>query len=409
MEVIRKVIKQTSWQVFGKALSSLSTILILGLLSRNYGKEGVGLYTLALTYLNFFYLFADLGLNGYVLSRLSEHHEEANKLFNFRLAWGLILGLTSILILPFFPFNSFDFSQAILIGATSVVCFGLLNSFNLIFQKHLNYERSIISSSLGILALTLTTLLLINIKAPVPFLLIGPAVGWIINVMVADILVEKFYKFRVSKLDFKYPFATLKNAWAVSATLLINTVYFRIDTFILSSLKPLADVGIYNLAYSVFQTILVIPTFIMNAFYPKMLKTYEENFKKFTTHIYMATVLMFILGVLVTVSLWISTPLIISVIGGEGFLGSKEVLRILSVSMPAFFLSALYIWVFMTLKRYKVMMIIYIIGFIFNLVLNLKLIPVYSFYGASVVTVLSEYLILVMQMVFLSFLFQTKR
>ena len=95
---------------------------------------------------------------------------------------------------------------------------------------------------------------------------------------------------------------------------------------------------------------------------------------------------------------------IINIITGGGFTGAAESLRILSLGFPAYFVTALFIWVLVAKKRYKLMLGIYVIGAIFNLLANWLYIPQSSFYAASWITIASEYLILFLQLVSLRFI-----
>lgn len=70
MQKIIKITQQTGWQLVFKAVTTSSGFIILGIVSRVYGEGGVGNFTLALTYLAFFYVLADFGFNGYILRRL---------------------------------------------------------------------------------------------------------------------------------------------------------------------------------------------------------------------------------------------------------------------------------------------------------------------------------------------------
>lgn len=67
MKSLVKIFQQTFWQILGKIVTSFSTFIILGLVARNYGKEGTGIFTLVLTYLSIFYILADFGFNAHVL------------------------------------------------------------------------------------------------------------------------------------------------------------------------------------------------------------------------------------------------------------------------------------------------------------------------------------------------------
>lgn len=401
MELIKKITKQTSWQIFGKIASSASTLIILGLITRNYGKEGTGLYTLATTYLAFFYLAADLGLNGFFLPKAEKNKDEISRLFLFRLFWSILLVFLCNLLLPFLPFSNGIFNELVLIGSLTIIFSSLFQTFNLVFQLRLSYGRSVIASSLGSLTAVPVAYYLVSNQFSVSALALIFVSGWFVNCMVGLLLVNNFYRFRIVTENFRGYTKELISVWPVSLTLLLNTVYFRIDSFILSSAKSFSDVGVYNLAYSVFQALLTVPTFIMNAFYPLMLKELDKGLASFKKIILRACLIMFSIGVLGGILTIVFSPIAVLFLAGKEFSDSVAALKILAFSIPAFFTSAVLIWVFMALKKYHTMLAVYTAGLFANLILNLIYIPKFSYIAASWVTVVSEYLILSLQVVIL--------
>ena len=171
----------------------------------------------------------------------------------------------------------------------------------------------------------------------------------------------------------------------------LNVVYFRVDSFLLAYFRNISDVGIYNIAFSIFQTALVFPAFIMNAYYPMMLKSLKQ--------IRVIGLILLVIAGLGSLLTFLLAPLLVPILTGGGFEGSVESLQILSLGFPAFFLSSLMMWILVTKNRYKVMLAIYGIGLLVNIVLNLIYIPSGSFIAASWITVLCEYLILTLQVV----------
>jgi O-antigen/teichoic acid export membrane protein len=342
-----------------------------------------------------------LGLNAFVLPRLSDRPQDANKLFNFRLLLSLGLVLIANLVVNFMPFHSPAFNKAVLIGSFSIIASGIFNSCNLIFQKNLRYDRSIIASSLGSLTIIPVVFCLSSINLPAEYLIIGSLLGWITIALLAMLLLNNSLTFNIKKIDLGFA-KKLLAAWPISLTLLLNVVYFRIDTFILSKYFSFAEVGIYNLSYQVFQSILVLPTFIMNSFYPILVASHNESQNKFFKQVKISVLLLFVIAIFGSILTYFLSPVIISLIAGQnGFAGSIESLRILSFSFPAFFVSSILMWTMVTLKRYKLMMAIYFLGLLANFFLNLYFIPRYSYIASSWVTGISEYLILVLQIAFL--------
>lgn len=397
MNHLTKIFQQTLWQVLGKVVTSLSTFIILGLVARNYGTLGTGIFTLALTYLAIFYLLADFGFNAHVLRKIksqkSKIRSEWNKLFGTRILWSGVLLILAVGLLPFWPFATPEFSTAVLLGSLAIVASSVFVTCNLIFQRELKYNLSVIASSLGTLISLAAFIILIVLKLPIPWLLVAHLIGWIAIALGALVSVRKFASKVLPVFDFQYTFSLFKESWPIAATLSLNVLYFRADSFMIAYFKSVSDAGVYNVAYSVFQSALVLPTFIMNAYYPLMLKSLGKV--KFMG---LGLLGISFIGTVVTI---IFAPAIIRFLTGGGFAGSQESLQILSLGFPAYFLSALLMWLLILRGQYKAMFLLYMSGLIFNLAFNLLYIPQYSYFAASWITVISEYFILFLQIVVL--------
>lgn len=387
MEVLTKVLRQTSWQLAGKVVSSVSTVIVLGIIARNYHEAGTGIFTLSITYLSIFNLLGDFGFNAHVLR---QEKSDWQKLLGSRIIWSLTLAVVAILLLITLPFNSSDISKAVLIGGLAIVGSSIFTTCNLIFQSKHRYDLSVLATSIGTifslgLYVWLTTQFL-----PVPFLLSAYLTGWLLTALVSLFLVKRFLPSILPLFDIHYSVNLFKESWPIAATLALNVIYFRVDAFIVSFYHGITAAGIYNVAYSLFQTALVLPTFVMNAYYPLMLKSLSKIKL-------MGVILLSIAGI-GTLLTQILAPSLINLLTGGGFSGGAESLRILSLSFPAFFASSLLMWIMITKGKYKSMLVIYTFGLLFNLILNFYFVPSFSYIGASYTTVISEYLILTLQL-----------
>ncbi|MBI2020426.1 oligosaccharide flippase family protein [Candidatus Daviesbacteria bacterium] len=393
MPNLLKISQQTLWQVLGKVVTSLSTFIILGLVARNYGEEGTGIFTLALTYLAIFYLLGDFGFNAHVLRRVKSLElrvkAEWQKLLGTRIIWSVVLIFVAVGLLPFWPFATAPFSQAVLFGSLAIMASAIFVTCNLIFQSKLRYDLSVLASSFGTIFGLGIFAYLIFLQLPIPLLLLAHLLSWLMIALVALFLIYKLAKTALPIYDIPYTKHLFKASWPIATTLALNVVYFRADAFILAYFKSGSEVGIYNLAFSVFQTALVLPTFIMNAYYPLMLKSLRG--------IKLVGLGLLGLSSAGTILTFIFSPTIIQILTGGGFSGSTISLQILSLGFPAYFLSALIMWILVTRGQYQQMLLVYGLGLVINLSLNFIYIPKYSFYAASWITVISEYLILFLQ------------
>ena len=405
LKTVKIVSGQTGWQLFGKVLSSLSTLFLLSVISRFYGEFGTGVYTLAITYLAFFNLIADLGMNAYGIRFLERSDDVFNKLLSFRFVLSIFLTIFS-LVGAFLFFSDRNVFLAISFGSLSIISSAIYVSANMVFQSKLRYDLSIIGSTLSSFVSALFIIVIIYFIAPVSYLTIGHSIGWILCALVAIFLVRRFLT-----LHFIIDRSFIKNMffenWPVSLTMVLNIVYFRIDTFILSSYRGLTDVGVYNFSYQFFSNALVVPTFMMNALYPLFLKAFKESRSSFFRLLLKASLIMGSVGLFGSILTYFVAPHLLPLIAGEGrFVDSVYVLQILAFSFPAFFLSAVFMWAMVTVSLYKKMFVIYLIGLIVNFILNINIIPTYSYLGAAWVTVICEYLILLSQAIILLWYFK---
>lgn len=403
MQQFLKVTQQTSWQILGKIISSAASFIILALIARNYGEADTGIYTLTLAYLTIFYWISDLGLNAIVLQKISSGAKiiQWNKLLGARFIWSVVLATVSIIMLPFLPFTTPDFFQAVLLGALTIIGVAIFTSVNLIFQWKLRYDLSIIASSIGSILLVALIIWFVFTKISIPFLLAPHVISWFVVVVLALFLASKFVPKIMPIFDLGYTHSLIKNSWAVSLSLLFNLIYFRLDAFILAYFRGPFEVGIYNLPYSVFQAVLTVPIFIMNSFYPMMLVSLKANLNKFYIQIRKSFLILLGLSLLASFVVYFFSHIIIKTLVGSGFEGSVTSLQVLSFGFPAYFLSALLMWVMITLKMFKKLLFVYGIGLIFNLMVNLIFIPQYSYLAAAWITGISEYLILILQLMIL--------
>ncbi|MBI2600545.1 oligosaccharide flippase family protein [Candidatus Daviesbacteria bacterium] len=400
-----KITQQTLWQLVGKAVTSFSTLLILSFITRFYGEVGTGVLTLVLAYLGFFTIAVDLGFNAYLMPQLLENYQLVwRKLFGLRILVAVFLAVIAIFGIFFFPNYDPLVYQLVLIGAAGALAQpAFFITANAIFQSKLRYDLSIISSSLGSLVTLILVILVVYNRLPLQFVMAGYLLGWIITAFIALILAGKFIHQLSPVFDPNFIKRVFKGAWPIALTLLLNVFYFRADIFLLSFLKPIGDVGIYNLSYSIFQSALVLPTFIMNGYYPLMIQSFKMGKTAFFGQLKQASLGMLGLGVLgILATFVLGSFIIFAITGGTGFLGAAESLKILSLGYPAYFMSALLMWTLVVIKKYKAMVFIYLIGLVFNVCINIIFIPLYSFIATSWITGLSEYLVLALQIIALA-------
>lgn len=407
-----KIAYNTTIQIIGKIFSSLQTLLITALIARVFGVSGYGDFTKISSYVPLFYMMADFGLNAIFIR---ESDKEINKeyfsnLFTFRFFLSIILVFIAISILAFLPYSpktNQGFSHlvklGIIIASLEILLKGIFTSTNAVFQKKLRYDLSVIALVIG----SLTTLLIVYFSTRSLSLMASLGLNSLLLIIIAylfgdfitGLLSIFFVKKIIGPFHFRFDFLIWRkmffSALPLAITLIFNLIYFRIDTFILTIYRSTTEVGLYGLAYRFFEALLVIPTFFMNSLYPVMTEraNNRENLKQL---IKKGSIILFVSSIILTILTFYLSPLLINLIGGEEFTGAVLSLKILAISFPLFFLSVLFMWVLITLKKPGFLAIFYGLSMVLNIILNLLFIPKYGYLAASVVTGLTEAFVLIL-------------
>lgn len=394
---MKKIIAvNTITQLVGRAISAVTTLLVTLLIARELGAGGYGDFVKITTYAAFFYLAVDFGINAIFLQRDTGKHWAS--LVLLRTLGGIALVALSLIVLDVLPASTGQgYTNAVRLGillfSPTILLQGLITTANAIFQKRLRYDLAtwgIFFGSLatvGILWFLVYSIHSTNLLAIVSVVAVGALVTAASSLFFAFRLVGR-QKFLPTTQQMKQ---LLLPSIPLGVTLLFNLVYFRADSVIITLTRPTAEVGIYGLAYKVFEVILVFPTFFMNAVYPLMVEHRETKFKKILSSSFF---FLFLASLIVLGVVWVAAPLISLV--KTDFAASVGALRILALGLPFFFVTAATMWGLITLKKQNILAGIYGISMLINIIGNIILIPTYGFTAAAWMTVVGEGLVLLL-------------
>jgi O-antigen/teichoic acid export membrane protein len=138
---------------------------------------------------------------------------------------------------------------------------------------------------------------------------------------------------------------------------------------------------------------IAFPTFLGFSLFPILLR-YKNDVKKMNEKIKFYSVILFLSGIVLTVIILTASPLLVLL--GENYKLTILPLQILSISLPFFFLTSLFQWVLLLKNKVKILIFVYAFTMLINLVLNIIYIPMYSYFSSSVITVITEALVLLL-------------
>lgn len=397
MNTRQKIAYNTVAQLVGKAATTLTTLLLTVLITRRFGPSGYGDFIIMLAYAALFYIVADFGLNAIALRDFAADESKILKYFKnlvgLRLVMALGLFAVGAVVLAFFPYSRFV-KIGILISLLTIFTQALYTSGNAVFQTKLRYDLSVLAAILGSVVILVLSFLTIAHGGSLLPITGSYVAGGLVMVGVSLFFVRRLVGVVGVARDvglWRYLFLS---ALPLGITTIFTVVLQKADALLLSVLKGSEAVGLYGASYKIFEFALVFPTFFVNSVYPVMVRHFKDSQERLLQTVRSSGLFLFAVSVLGLGIGYVLSPWMIRVVAGPEFVESVRALRLLLLGLPIFYLSALFLWLLITLGKQRQIPFIYAFGALVNVVLNLILIPRYSFYGSAVITWTSELLIL---------------
>lgn len=408
----KKIASNTVYQIIGKVVSMSITIIATMIITRNYGRIGFGEFNLMQNIPALFFIIVDFGINAIATRELSKDFSKAQKylgnilLLRFSLSVFMMLFVGILLFL--FPYSQ-SLKFGIYLSLFLILTQALYATTNIIFQVKLRYDYSTIGYVVGSITVLLFVLLFSFLKFDIAWVNFSYVIGGIVTFVINVFLIRKFIGLNI-KLEFDHILIKylLVQSLPLGLMFIFSQVNFKADSIMLSllpvpkflNINNTEAVAIYGLPYKIFEVLLVVPTFLMNAVYPVLVRHMSQGREKLKNTFFKTTAFLFGAGVLISLIGILFSDLAITILGGFEFNESKQVLRLLLIGMPLFYVSQPISWLIVTLSKQKTLPFVYLVGAIFNFSLNILLIPKYSFYASSILTWISELLILFSLVIF---------
>ena len=158
------------------------------------------------------------------------------------------------------------------------------------------------------------------------------------------------------------------------------------DNLVLRYFVPMADIGVYNLAYQIFKATMILFSVIGVYFLPFIIQNIS-NPAKVNEYLYSKRPKILLVGLIVIILAFFIVPAALKLIYGQVYQDSIVVIRILLIASVMYLYTIFYVPVFNALKRYKFIHIVNVIQILLNLGLNIILVPRYGISGAAIATV----------------------
>jgi O-antigen/teichoic acid export membrane protein len=206
------------------------------------------------------------------------------------------------------------------------------------------------------------------------------------------VLITYAWKFYLPNIEVDLGFwkPTIREALPLSITSIFAIIVFRVDTVILSIIKGVEAVGFYNAAYRLMEALIFFPQVYTIAIFPVFSTLYVSSKKPLKTAYLKSFKYLTILSLPIAVGTTLLAQPIILLLFKTAYIPSILALQIVVWVLPFIFVNYIQGSLLTAMNRQITVLKITAASLALCVVLNLVLIPIYSFLGAAFVTVITE-------------------
>ncbi|HEX7456572.1 MAG TPA: oligosaccharide flippase family protein [Candidatus Nanoarchaeia archaeon] len=416
-----KLAYNTAVQLIGKAITTLSTAIIIYLLViPKFSVGEFGIFNTILSYTALFYVFTDFGLNAIFVREIGADPEKQKeyfkKLFGLRLIVSILVAFIATAVLAFTDYPVVA-KLGIIIGLGLIFAQTLAATSLALFQARIRYDQAVIADTIGAVANLILVFLAVRGFDSILFVIAALVAGGVIRVLVAFYLV-RFQLGEISPVfDLNFARKIAFAAFPIGLVLIFSQFNAQIDKQIVLladyksslNLTGVTAAGFYGFAYKIFELAIYLPAFVMNVGYPIMVQKKEAGIGSLISFTKKLAIALVFLGVFGLILGWVAAPFIFGILIFQKFSPALLATRILFLGFPLFFITPLTLWLAITLGKTKEMLFIYGFAAAVNLVANLVLVPRFGYNAAAIVTIASELLILGLSIGVLFIAFRTEK
>jgi O-antigen/teichoic acid export membrane protein len=343
----------------------------------------------------------DLGLPVYTQRESSKTEDLSDILANvfsvkfpFLILYIFILPLVSWVFLKDIPWGIVIIIGVIILlqSISNLLSFAYFGKDN----SKLVFRANIVSKVIFLIVISTSYFFFRNIY----FFLSGYVIAYVFIVIIFIINI-KHYKVEISKLilNFNKLKSTLGIIIPIGLSSVFNLVYDKIDIVILSAYLDYNKVAQYSVAYTIYRLSGIVFSIIL---YPalnqfsRLAENFAENLRLLLK--YLVTII-FVSVIIILIYILVIAPLI-PVIFGTVYLEASKIIIPLSFAVILWAMNAITGVYLNGLGKFKNVMAATLAGMIFNITINIILIPIIGVMGAVYTTLTTEFIIFLIEISF---------
>ncbi len=405
MNTSKTLVKNLSALSIAEILSKLLLFVLFVFVARYLGTESYGTYSFVFAFTGLFIVFSDFGVSSLVIRELSGNKDETKKYLSNILPLKAVLSLITFSLIVIAA-NVLGYPGEIRIYLYIAGLHIVLNAFTQIFMAIVRaHQRMEYEAAINVLGTVLLFILCIFVIA-FDYGLIGLFLAFLASsifklALFFGIVTQKFARPGFD-VDRKFIKGFIKKSLPFVATAIFFPIFYRIDIVMLSHLKGNIEVGIYTAGYRFVEALASFAIIYAVAIFPVFAHSFKHEKSRMDLIYERSLKYIFILTIPIAVGTVITADKIIMLVLGNEYLESAIALKILIWLLIFVFLNGVFGVYLASIHRQGIAAITLGSGIVVNIILNLLLIPEFSYVGAAISTLTTQAIISVVMVTYIS-------
>ncbi len=388
----KRYFANTSWLFFERIFRILISFVVIIYVVRYLGPKDFGLYSYVISFMWLFASISTLGLEAITVREIIKQPDRKDEIigtvFTLRL-WGsisaaLMIAVTLLII------GEELYTSILIIVASAAFIFQSFSAIEYYFRAVVKAKYNAYALLASVIFSSALKIILILLKAPLIYFIAAFTFEYFV-LAIGLVSVYKSNKHKI--LNWRYSKAIskslLKDSWPLALSGIVVMIYMKIDQVMIKNMMEEEAVGFYAAAVRLCEAWYFIPVTLCNSIFPAIVnaKNVSEEFYKNRMQKLYDLLAWIAIGIAVPVTLF--SDEIIYVLFGREFSQAAPVLTIYIWAGIAIFLGVASSQYLINENLTKLAFFRSSIGMVFNVVLNLILIPIYGIIGSAIATLIS--------------------
>ena len=390
--------------LIGDLSVKIISFFLMVFLARYFSTEDFGTYNFVITYIMLFGVISGFGLDSVIIRDIARNSTITTKIISNALSVRIFTSICSIIIaITFIHLMNIPPTTILYVSITSLVliCQNLSYLYESLFKAKLKMEYYTISIIITRIIYGLLIFAVIFLEGNLIYIFFALIFSELVRACIGYIYSRKFTK-AIPELDSDCLKYLMKNAIPFIMSSAFLVIYYRIDVVMLSILAGDISVGLYSAAYRLTDPLLFLPSAIAASLLPVMSRQYIKKKNTIQSTFTKGIKYTLILMLPIIISIFFISQKIINLVYGLDYSDSVIALQILIWALLFNSISSIQSSTLIAVNKQKLNAISIGICCLINIILNLLLIPEYSYIGAALATLVCVIILLFIQFYFLS-------